>query len=260
MTYIITGGGSGIGQALSWQLAAQGEKVIIIGRREEALAATCSRFPDNIQPIAADLSQETGRQKIVDVLESIKNLTIKALVHGAGIVEPITSLAKVTMDEWRAIQAINVEAPLFLTQQLLPWLKGGRVLMISTQVAHVAQPSMGAYCVSKAALFMLTQCLNIDLKSWDIHTASMTPGIVDTAMFSMLAAHPAFPEANHQFYQHVINNNIWIKPEVVACFIQWLLCSLDKTTFSSQEWDIYDTSHHIHWVKGFAAPQSPGFA
>lgn len=260
MTYIITGGGSGIGQALSWNLAAEGEKIIIIGRREETLATTRARFPENIFPIAADLSQEAGRKKVVAVLEKMKNLTIKALIHAAGTVEPIISLEKVSLDEWHTIQAINVEAPLFLTQQLLPWLKSGRVLMVSTQVAHVAQPVMGPYCVSKAALFMLTQCLNIDLNLFDISVASMTPGIVDTPMFNTLVDHPSIPEAHHLFYQHVIKNNIWIRPEVVASFIQWLLCSLDKKTFSSQEWDIYDTSHHIHWVKGFDAPQTPGYA
>lgn len=260
MTYIITGGGSGIGQALSWRLAAQDESVIIIGRREDALAVTCARFPEKIKAISADLSQEIGRNKVVTVLQSIKDLTIKALIHGAGIVEPIVSLAHVTPDAWRAIQSTNVEAPLFVTQQLLPWLKGGRVLMISSQVGHVAQLYMGSYCVSKAALFMLTQCLNLDLQSLDVHTTSMTPGIVDTAMFRSLAVNPAFSEVQHQFYQHVIKNNIWIQPDVAACFIQWLLCTLDKTTFSSQEWDIYDTTHHKHWVKGFAAPQTPGFA
>lgn len=260
MTYIITGGGSGIGQALSWQLAAQNEKVIIIGRREDALAATRSSFPENISTISGDLSQEQGREKVVNALKSMNGLKIKALVHGAGIIEPINSLANVSLTAWRAIQSTNVEAPLFLTQQLLPWLNGAKVLMVSTQVAHVAQPSLGAYCVSKAALFMLTQCLNLDLQSLDIHTTSMTPGIVDTAMFRSLATNPLLPEINRQFYHEVIQNNIWIQPRVAACFIQWLLCSLDKTTFSSREWDIYDSSHHVHWVKGFDAPQPPGFA
>jgi NAD(P)-dependent dehydrogenase (short-subunit alcohol dehydrogenase family) len=260
MTYIITGGGSGIGQALSWRLAAQDEQVIIIGRREEALAVTCARFPEKISAISADLSQEAGRKKVVMALQSVQNLTIKALIHGAGIVDPVVSLAHVTIDAWRAIQSTNVEAPLFLTQQLLPWLKSGRLLMISTQVAHVAQLFMGPYCVSKAALFMLTQCLNLDLHALDINVTSMTPGIVDTAMFRSLAVNPAFSEVQHQFYQNVIKSNIWIQPDVAACFIQWLLCSLDKTAFSSQEWDIYDTSHHHHWVRGFVAPQAPGFA
>jgi benzil reductase ((S)-benzoin forming) len=260
MVYVITGGGSGIGQALSWKLAEQGFDVFIVGRREGALEKTRSRFPDKITAISADITQEAGREKITASLQSMNVKKIAALVHGAGIVQPIAPLASVSLEEWRLIQATNVEAPLFLTQRLLPQLKGGKVLVISTQIAHVAQPCLGPYCVSKAAVFMLSHCFNLDFQELDIHTTTMTPGIVDTPMFSDILANSSFPEANQQFYREVVNKNIWIKPEVVACFIQWLLCGLNNTTFSSKEWDIYDTQHHEHWVKGFTAPQSPGFA
>lgn len=260
MTYVITGGGSGIGQALSWKLAEQGANVIIVGRREAALKKTRLCFPEKITAISADLSQESGRKKVVTTLQTLKINKIEALIHGAGIVQPIAPLTEISLDAWRLIQAINVEAPLFLTQQLLPQLVNGKVLIISTQVAHVAQPCLGAYCVSKAAAYMLSQCFNADWQALNIHTTTMTPGIVDTSMFADIVASSSIPEANRQFYQQVIEKNIWIKPEVAACFIQWLLCSLDATTFSSKEWDIYDTQHHGQWVKGFPAPRSPGFA
>ncbi len=259
MTYVVTGGGSGIGQAISWKLAAEGEQVFIVGRRKEMLEETCVKFSSHITPIGADLSTEAGRKKVANFLQS-KGIAIKGLVHAAATVQPVLSLDKVSLDAWRMIQAINVEAPLFLTQQLLPLLKGGKVLVISSQIAHVAVSCLGAYCVSKAALSMLYQCFNLDFQAWDIHASSVTPGIVNTHMFAEVAMSNDIPEISRQFYQGVMHKNSLIKPEVVACFIHWLLCSVDRESFSSKEWDIYDTNHHEHWVKGFNPPESLGFA
>ena len=256
--YLITGGSRGIGQALSWQLAAQGEHVIIVGRHPETLEATCLRYPNNITSIVADISQEEGRKKVFIALENI--LHLKGLIHNAATVQPIMPLTHVSLEEWRKIQQLNVEAPLFLTQQCLPQLKNSKVLFISSKVAHVAQPCLGPYCVSKAGVSMLYQCFNIDFHSLGVYDSSVMPGIVKTDMFSEIAANPLFPEENRRFYQSVIEKNEWIEPEVVACFIEWLLCSVENSVFASKEWDIYDESHHIDWVKSFPKPKSPGFA
>lgn len=256
--YIITGGSSGIGQALAWRLAAQGEYVVIIGRKIEALEQTRCQFPEFITIISADLSKEEDREKVYKELKSIKK--IKGLVHSAATVQPVAPLAEVSLVDWKNIQALNVEAPLFLTQNLLPKLKKSKVLFISSQVAHVAQPCIGPYCVSKAGVSMLYQCFNIDFKPWKVYSSSVKPGIVNTPMFAEIAANPSFPEENRRFYQQVIDKNEWIEPEVAACFIEWLLCFVDEEKFSSQEWDIYDSIYHEYWIKDFPAPKSPGFA
>lgn len=256
--YVITGGSSGIGQALSWRLAAQGNHVMVIGRNGKALQKTCDRFPEYISPIVADVSDTIGRETIVTALQSVQSM--KGLIHAAGMVQPIMSLANIHLEQWRTIQAINVEAPLFLTQALLPQLHNARVLMLSSQVAHVAQPCLAPYCVSKAGVSMLYHCFNIDFRAWGVYTGSATPGIVDTPMFDELVANRFFPEGHQRFYQQVVDNHERIQPDVVACFLQWLLCDIDVDTFSAREWDIYDVSHHTHWVKGFSAPQTPGFA
>ena len=244
MVYVITGGGSGIGKAVAKNLIAREQSVLIVGRREELLASTAETSP-LISYVVADVGTNSGRETVYQKLKNHK--IISALINNAGTIDPISKIQKIKELDWRHTMAINLEAPLFLTQLLYEKLIGGRVLNISSGAAHFPVIDWAAYCVSKAGLHMLTQCWN--LESREIACASVCPGIVDTAMQAKIRATHGMELKKREFFIKLKEQNQLVTVETVAMFITWLLLDIDKERYVAKEWDIYDTSHHHEWLK-----------
>lgn len=241
--FVITGGGSGIGSALAKNLATRGHRVLIIGRRKDKLEET-SRHSPLISMLCADVSLPNDQKNIVTAL---KNQSITGLIHNAGTISPIEKLAKITPESWHKMIETNLSAPLFLSQQLLGNLQGGRVLNISSGAAHFPVAGWGGYCVSKAGLSMLTQCWQVETKT--VAFASVMPGIVDTFMQELIRHASNMDQSRVAFYIGLKEEKRLITLDTVASFLSWLLLDINSTEFSSKEWDIYDTSHHQHWLK-----------
>ncbi len=236
---IITGGGTGIGRAIALEIANNKKmSVLIAGRRIEPLHETATLAPQYIRPLQADVSTEEGRKKIAGEVSEGERVSI--LVHNAAVLKPIKPLDKITLDEWRQHQSINVEGPLFLTQKLIPKLKGGRVLHISSGAAHHAYQGWGAYCTSKAALFMLYQVLKEELQKYDISVGSIRPGVVDTPMQDQVreAAPEYFPDIERFF--ELKKSGQLLNPNDTARAVTKILFDMPADKFSQTEWDVYD--------------------
>lgn len=244
---VITGAGTGIGQALAIKLANNGYEVLGIGRRLELLQKTQEHNPTKIHVLQADISQVSDREKIVEQVAKINKKI--CIVHNAAMAEPITLLKNLSLEDWRQHQAVNIEAPLFLTQILLPYLKNGRVLHISSGLAHYAMAGVGAYCISKAALHMLYLCYSEELKEFNIAVGSARPGVVDTPMQGVLRNQDKTELPQVENFIHFKESNALILPEDVADFLSWLLFKTRNEEFSAKEWDIADKSHHAQWLK-----------
>ncbi len=236
---IVTGGGTGIGKAIALEIARKKElPVYIVGRREEPLQQTAALAPRFIRPVPADVSTEEGRDVIAESLTG--ETAVSVLVHNAAVLGPVKRLETITPDEWRRHQSINVEGPLFLTQKFLPRLKGGRVLHISSGAAHHAYQGWGAYCTSKAALYMLYQVLKEELKQYNIAVGSVRPGVVDTPMQDQVrTASPEDFPAIERFFELKKSGQL-LDPQVAAQIIVHILFDTSAEKFSEAEWDIYD--------------------
>lgn len=241
--FVITGGGSGIGRALAEALAGREQKVLVVGRREQALKETAT-FSSHIDICVADVSSKQGRDKLVSCLKPSNH--IQGLVHNAGIIEPITPLADIEEQAWNTILATNLSAPLFLSQALLPKLKGGRVLHIGSGVAHFPVAAWAPYCVSKAALYMLGRCFQLEYQ--DPVFASVMPGIIETNMQALIRQSQGMEAEKLAFFTNLQREDRLLKPETVALFLTWLLLDTNNEEYTSQEWDIYDKSHHEAWL------------
>lgn len=242
--FLITGGGSGVGRALAQALALRNKQVLIVGRSQSSLAEAAT-FSPLIHYLCADVSTAKGRQSIVSKLEQVS--TLEAVVHNAGVIEPLIPLANVDEASWQKLMAINVNAPLFLTQLLLKKLQRGRVLNVGSGAAYFPAVGWGAYCTSKAALSMLTRCWQLESETTAF--AAVMPGIIDTNMQALLRQSQVIDGEKRKFFQNLHEEGRLITPETVALFLTWLLLDIDEKEFASQEWDIYDRAHHFAWLK-----------
>ncbi len=242
--FIVTGGSRGIGRSLAYALADRGQTVLVLGRHEDSLAKT-AQFSPNIQFRRVDVASPIDRQALIEDLKA--GPMIQGLVHNAGVVDPIIPISELSESAWRSCMATNVEAPLFLTQQLTEKLRDGRVLHIGSGAAYFPIFGWGAYCVSKAALSMLTRCWQLESKSTAF--ASVMPGIIDTEMQRQIRETQHMDPDKQDFFRRLKKNNRLLSTDTVALFLCWLLLDIDATKFMSQEWDIYDKSHHASWLR-----------
>ncbi len=231
-TALVTGGGSGIGQAMAISLAEQGVNTFIVGRRQPALEVTKYHHPDLIHAITADVSSE---QDIATIVYNLKGEKLDFLIHNAGIEGERLLLTDMTRENWESVQRINLAAPMFLTQALLSHFKpNARILLVSSGLAHHAIPYYSAYCTSKAGLNMLAKCLNVELNAKQVFTGILDPGPVDTDMQVRLREKEHVEKAD--FFKQMKDKNMLAKPQSVAEYAIDKLFNTKEDEFKQNEW------------------------
>jgi NAD(P)-dependent dehydrogenase (short-subunit alcohol dehydrogenase family) len=243
---IVTGAGSGLGRATALELSASGCIVIAVGRREAALRATAAQASSEIRVVAADVAAAETRARILATLAPGE--FVQYLVHCAGVhaIEPFETISPAA---WREVLSINVDARLFLTLALLPWLDAGsRILFVGSNSATRARKSATAYCVSQAASRMLHECLKIELADRGIAVTSALPSPVATPMLAaQLRADPiVYPDADD--YRRLESAGKLIAPRTVARFYRWLLTAVPADEYCAQPWNVRDETHHPRWL------------
>jgi benzil reductase ((S)-benzoin forming) len=148
---LVTGASSGIGRAVAVRLSKSGAAVLAVARREELLRETQALgAPGRIEVLAADVTTEAGRAAIAGAVAA-SGRRLDWVVQNAGAIF-IAQAARVRQDQWRNLFELNVHAPLFLLQLLLPHLApGARVLHVGSGAAHKPYDGWSSYCVTKAA-------------------------------------------------------------------------------------------------------------
>ncbi|AJE80585.1 short-chain dehydrogenase/reductase SDR [Streptomyces albus] len=178
-TVLVTGGGTGIGRATALAFAAEGAKVVVVGRRLGPLRETSAADP-RITALAGDLTAEGEPERIVRrVLEAHGRLDV--LVNNAAVVRggPLGSLGAETIGPQLAT---NLVAPVLLTEAVLPALEasGGVIVNVSTSVGQRAWPGSSVYAATKAALESLTRSWAVELAPRGIRVVAVAPGAVET--------------------------------------------------------------------------------
>jgi NAD(P)-dependent dehydrogenase (short-subunit alcohol dehydrogenase family) len=182
---LVTGGGSGIGEAVARRFAAQGAKVGITGRRAEPLEKVAADI--GAMALPGDATDAT------DVDESIAKLVkrfggLDIVVNNAGIVV-IGNIEKIDDADWSAVVDTNLNGPRRVVRAALPHLRqrgGGTIVNISSIGAFFAGWDMAVYGPTKAALVALTMSLARDYGAEGIRVNALCPGWVDTPMVEPL--------------------------------------------------------------------------
>jgi 3-oxoacyl-[acyl-carrier protein] reductase len=178
---VVTGAGSGIGEACAEQAAQRGLTVIAVGRRAERLDALVARTTTGVVvPVPADITTEAGRDAISNVTRATGQ-SVAALVHAAGD-DLVRTYAETTSDDLTHVLAVNLIAPFTLTQRMLPHLADGAGIVFVGSISAVRGRSRhAAYGASKAALIGLTTNLAVELAPR--HRVNLvSPGATRTAL------------------------------------------------------------------------------
>jgi glucose 1-dehydrogenase len=193
---IVTGGNTGIGQAVVVALAAQGAKVVIDyvtnEQATEELERKLAALGETAVGVEADVSKVDDLQRMVDTaVSSFGRLDI--LVNNAGI-ETRTSVLDTTEDQFEKVLAINLKSAFFGTQiaakQMIAQGGGGRIINMTSVHEDWPMPGNTAYCLSKGGMRMLTRTAGVELAPHNICVVGVGPGAVDTPINAQTVADP----------------------------------------------------------------------
>lgn len=149
---LITGGSAGLGRALAAALAESGWRVITDARDAQRLADAA--LPASVRTIPGDITDADHKSQLVAAVAEAGHLDL--LVHNASTLGPLPMrpLSEVTIEDLQHVWRTNIGAPLVLTGELLPYVKGadGVVIGISSDAAREHYPTWGLYGASKSAL------------------------------------------------------------------------------------------------------------
>ncbi len=184
-TALVTGAGSGIGAALAAALAAEGMRLFLVGRRAAPLDELAARLGGPVVPIPADLATEEGRAEVALSLPA----ELHVLIHSAGAYLR-SPWAATTAAAWRAMDAINLHAPMLLTAACLPRLRAaaGQVVFINSTAGLTTGDGTGAYAAGKHALRAAADALRAEVNADGIRVLSMFLGRTDTPMQAEILA------------------------------------------------------------------------
>lgn len=178
---IITGAGSGIGEATAKLFAQNDYHVFLLGRKKDALAKTAAACPFHTV-IPCDLTNPKDVDAATSQILSAKNLALEVLIQNAGIFAR-HSFADGSEDLWRQQFETNLFAPVRFTRALWPHFvknQKGSIVMVSSTLGIKPAGGTSAYSASKAALNSLTQTLALEGGPHNIRVNCVAPGIVDT--------------------------------------------------------------------------------
>jgi glucose 1-dehydrogenase len=183
---IVTGGNSGIGEAIVLELARQGARIVIDYVANPAMTATIekqiTKLGGQSVGVEADVSKIADLQKLVDAaVASFGRLDI--MVNNAGI-ETRTSVLDTTEAQYDKVLDVNLKSAFFGTQiaakQMIKQSSGGRIINITSVHEDWPMPGNTAYCLAKGGMRMLTRTAGLELARHNILIVGVGPGAVAT--------------------------------------------------------------------------------
>lgn len=190
---LVTGGSRGIGKAIALLFADAGADVAISSRK----------LPD-LQNVAEEIKRRARRSLAVSAhsgrMEELRNLVarvkeefgrIDILVNTVGANPVMASVLQIEESAFDLIMNVNIKGCFFLSQlaaNMMVHQGGGVIINISTEGAYRPYTGLGAYCISKAAVIMMTKVMASELGDYNIRVNAIAPGTVDTQFVSALTS------------------------------------------------------------------------
>jgi NAD(P)-dependent dehydrogenase (short-subunit alcohol dehydrogenase family) len=198
---IVTGAGTGIGQAVAVALLQDGYDVVLAGRRKEALERTAAGAgPAGARAlvIPTDVSDpQAVRALFARTREAFGRLDL--LFNNAGVSAPGVPLEDLTDEQWKSVVDINLTGAFLCTREAFRLMKsqdprGGRIINNGSISAHTPRPNSAPYTATKHAITGLTKSTSLDGRKYDIACSQIDIGNAATDMAARMAK--GVPQAN----------------------------------------------------------------
>ena len=188
---VVTGAGSGVGQATALALARQGWRVALVGRRAAALNETVKRAGKagrQFLVCPCDIGNSKAVQRMAKhVFAEFKE--VEVLVNAAGTNVPRRALEVLSLEDYHAMIATNLHGAYYCVQAFLPQMrarKSGTIVNIVSEAGKQASPKSGpAYVMSKFGLTGLTQSINAEERANGVRACAIFPGDIDTPLLEL---------------------------------------------------------------------------
>ena len=185
-TALVTGASRGIGRASALALARLGAQVLVHygrGAKEaEEVVAAIRKAGGKADAIAADLAAADGPHKLARQVRAIVGDRLDILVANAGVAKAAI-IEETTVEDFDNLFAVNVRAPFFLVQQLLPIMhEGSSIVLLSSLSAHAVVGTLSAYAATKGAVDALVKHFASVLGPRGIRVNAVAPGIHGSAL------------------------------------------------------------------------------
>lgn len=182
---LVTGGTSGIGEAVAMAFVGAGAGVVISGRSDERarrIMRRCGRLPGSIAFVPGNVAKRKKCENIVAAAVGILG-GLDIVVNSAGVIYHAT--AEETSDEqWQETMSVNVNGTFYICRAAIPELRKtrGTIVNIASDAALSGSYHLTAYCASKGAVLQMTRAMALDYAREGIRIVPVCPGDVDTPM------------------------------------------------------------------------------
>jgi NAD(P)-dependent dehydrogenase (short-subunit alcohol dehydrogenase family) len=180
---VVTGGGTGLGYAMTSCLVASGARVVITGRRTELLERAVAELGDRVMAEPHDVTDGASAEALLQRIEA-KYGTPTILINNAGTHVKKT-IEQHTREEFSGILATHVGGAFAMTQAVVPRMKAagsGSVIFIASMSSLIGMPNIVAYSAAKAAYLGMVRSLASELGPGNIRVNAIAPGWIETPM------------------------------------------------------------------------------
>ncbi|WP_423830228.1 SDR family oxidoreductase [Staphylococcus aureus] len=181
---VVTGAGSGIGEAIATLLHEEGVKVILAGRHKDKLQNVANQLAqDRVKVVPTDVTKKEEVDELIKIAQqTFGGLDIVINSAGQMLSSKITDYQ---VDEWDSMIDVNIKGTLYTAQATLPTMleqSSGHLINIASISGFEVTKSSTIYSATKAAVHTITQGLEKELAKTGVKVTSISPGMVDTAI------------------------------------------------------------------------------
>ncbi len=184
-TIVVTGGGSGIGRALTLTLLKQGASVAAVDINAQTLQETKTLASKRASRLSTHIVNITDKQAVEKLPEKIiaAHKAVDGLVNNAGIIQPFVKINDLDETAINRVMNVNFYGTLYMTKAFLPYLlkrPAAHIVNVSSMGGFLPVPGQSVYGASKAAVKLLTEGLHAELADTNVHVTVVFPGATNT--------------------------------------------------------------------------------
>jgi 2-dehydro-3-deoxy-L-rhamnonate dehydrogenase (NAD+) len=225
---LVTGAGSGIGEACAHRAAAGGARVAVVDITREAAERVASEIGGDARAIVADVAEEGSvADMVATVVEQFGRLD--GAINNAGIGGAQFAVGDYSLDDWRRVMRVNLDGVFLCVREEIRAMRktgGGSIVNMASVLAAAGYPEQVAYVTSKHALVGLTRVAALDHASDGIRVNAVGPAFILTPLVEQTMTPEAIAAVAPM---HALGR--WGRPEEVAEMTAWLLS--DAASFAT---------------------------